>query len=151
MLKNATPCAARLFELDAGRGTGFTRLLEHRADKPANSGSKRHLNGGNTMYAIIKTGGKQYRVKEGDTLAIERLEGEKGETVVFDEVLLISGDDAIQLGRPLVEGAKVSGTIVEQGRGRKIVIFKYRRRKNYRLKKGHRQYFTRVRVDSIAA
>lgn len=103
------------------------------------------------MYAVIKTGGKQYRVEQGDTLAIERLDGDTGAVVSFDEVLLVGSDSATKLGRPLVQGASVKGTIVEQGRAKKIIIFKFRRRKNYKRKKGHRQYFTRVRIDSIAA
>lgn len=103
------------------------------------------------MYAVIKTGGKQYRVEQGDTLAIERLDGDTGAVVSFDEVLLVGSDSATKLGRPLVQGASVKGTIVEQGRAKKIIVFKFRRRKNYKRKKGHRQYFTRVRIDSIAA
>jgi large subunit ribosomal protein L21 len=103
------------------------------------------------MYAVIKTGGKQYRVEQGDTLAIERLEGEPGHKVNFGEVLLVGSENATKIGRPLVNGASVGATIVEQGRAKKIVVFKFRRRKNYKRKKGHRQYFTRVRIDSIAA
>lgn len=103
------------------------------------------------MYAVIKTGGKQYRVEQGDTLAIERLDGDTGAQVSFDEVLLVGSDSATTVGRPLVQGASVRGTIVEQGRAKKVIIFKFRRRKNYKRKKGHRQYFTRVRIDSIAA
>lgn len=103
------------------------------------------------MYAVIKTGGKQYRVEEGDTLAIERLEGDTGTQVYFDEVLLVGSPTETRIGRPLIAGANVAATIVEQGRAKKVIIFKFRRRKNYKRKKGHRQYFTRVRIDSIAA
>ncbi len=103
------------------------------------------------MYAVIKTGGKQYRVEQGDTLALERLDGDTGAQVSFDEVLLVGSDDATQIGRPLIQGASVKATIVEQGRAKKVIIFKFRRRKNYKRKKGHRQYFTRVRIDAIAA
>jgi large subunit ribosomal protein L21 len=103
------------------------------------------------MYAVIKTGGKQYRVEEGDTLAIERLEGDTGTQVYFDEVLLVGSPTETRIGRPLIAGANVHATIVEQGRAKKVLIFKFRRRKNYKRKKGHRQYFTRVRIDSIAA
>jgi len=103
------------------------------------------------MYAVIKTGGKQYRVEQGDTLAIERLEGDTGTQVSFGEVLLVGSDNETKIGRPLLAGASVTGTIVEQGRAKKIIIFKFRRRKNYKRKKGHRQYFTRVRIESIAA
>jgi large subunit ribosomal protein L21 len=100
---------------------------------------------------VIKTGGKQYRVEQGDTLAIERLEGDTGTQVSFGEVLLVGSDNETKIGRPLLAGASVTGTIVEQGRAKKIIVFKFRRRKNYKRKKGHRQYFTRVRIESIAA
>ena len=103
------------------------------------------------MYAVIKTGGKQYRVEQGDTLAIERLEGDTGTQVSFGEVLLVGSDNETKIGRPLLAGASVTGTIVEQGRAKKIIVFKFRRRKIYKRKKGHRQYFTRVRIESIAA
>lgn len=103
------------------------------------------------MYAVIKTGGKQYRVEEGDTLALERLEGDPGTQLFFNDVLLVGGEGELKVGRPLVAGANVGATIVEQGRARKVIVFKFRRRKNYKRKKGHRQYFTRVRIDSIAA
>jgi large subunit ribosomal protein L21 len=103
------------------------------------------------MYAVIKTGGKQYRVEQGATLAFERLDGDTGTSVTFDEVLLIGTENETRLGRPTVAGATVSGTIVEQGRAKKVIVFKFRRRKNYKRKNGHRQYFTRVRIDAIAA
>jgi len=102
------------------------------------------------MYAVIRTGGKQYRVEEGTTQTFERLDGDAGQHVTFAEVLLVGGDD-MKIGAPIVRGASVMGTIVEQGRAKKVVIFKFRRRKNYKRKKGHRQYFTRVRIDTIAA
>lgn len=102
------------------------------------------------MYAVIKTGGKQYRVEQGDTVTIEKLAGDRGDTIAFDEVLLVGGDDETKIGTPVVAGASVSGTIVEQGRARKITVFKFKRRKNYKRKKGHRQYFTRVRIDAIS-
>lgn len=103
------------------------------------------------MYAVIKTGGKQYRVEQGDTLALERLDGDTGTQFSFDEVLLLGSEDVTTIGRPLVQGASVKATIIEQGRAKKIIVFKFRRRKNYKRKKGHRQYFTRVRIDAIAA
>jgi large subunit ribosomal protein L21 len=103
------------------------------------------------MYAVIKTGGKQYRIEQGDTLAIERIDGDTGATVAFTEVLLIGDAEETHIGQPVLHGASVTGTIVEQGRGKKIIVFKFRRRKNYKRKKGHRQYFTRVRIDGIAA
>ena len=93
------------------------------------------------MYAVIKTGGKQYRVAKGDKIFVEKLEGNVGDAVSFDQVLLLGGD-AIKLGKPLVSGAKVEAKILEHGRGEKVIIFKFRRRKNYRRKTGHRQPFT---------
>jgi large subunit ribosomal protein L21 len=101
-------------------------------------------------YAVIRTGGKQYRVSPGDLLRIERLEGDVGSAVEFAEVLLASADDAVRIGTPLVSGARVRGTIVAQGRDRKILIFKKKRRKNYRRRRGHRQSITTVRVTEIA-
>ena len=101
-------------------------------------------------YAVIRTGGKQYRVSPGDLLRIERLEGDVGSAVEFAEVLLASADDAVRIGTPLVTGVRVRGTIVAQGRDRKILIFKKKRRKNYRRRRGHRQSITTVRVTEIA-
>ena len=93
------------------------------------------------MYAVIKTGGKQYKVAAGDHLRVEKLPGGVGDAVVFDQVLLVGGE-TVKLGQPLVGGAKVEAKIVTQGLGKKLVIFKFRRRKNYRRKTGHRQPFT---------
>ena len=101
-------------------------------------------------YAVIRTGGKQYRVAPGDLVRIERLEGDVGSAVEFAEVLLASADDAVRIGTPLVTGVRVRGTIVAQGRDRKILIFKKKRRKNYRRRRGHRQSITTVRVTEIA-
>jgi large subunit ribosomal protein L21 len=101
-------------------------------------------------YAVIRTGGKQYRVAPGDVLRLERLAGEVGSAVEFTEVLLAAGDGAVRIGRPLVEGALVRGQIVAQGRDRKILVFKKKRRKNYRRRRGHRQSITTVRVTEIA-
>jgi large subunit ribosomal protein L21 len=98
--------------------------------------------------AVFRTGGQQYRVTEGETIKVEKLSGEPGSKVEFPEVLLIGGDSP-KIGKPLVSGAKVQGEIVEQGRGDKIVIFKFKRRKKYRRKNGHRQAFTAVRITSI--
>ena len=100
-------------------------------------------------YAVIRTGGKQYRVAPGDLVRIERLEGEVGSAVEFGEVLLAAADDAVRIGTPLVSGARVRGTIVAQGRDRKILVFKKKRRKNYRRRRGHRQSITTVRVTEI--
>ncbi|MBN1769729.1 MAG: 50S ribosomal protein L21 [Deltaproteobacteria bacterium] len=102
------------------------------------------------MYAIIETGGKQYRVKQGDLVQVEKLPGDVGAKVVFDRVLLLGGSaDAPVIGRPLVQGAAVESEIVRQGRGDKITVFKFKKRKNYRRKIGHRQAFTELKVTSI--
>ncbi len=100
------------------------------------------------MYAVIRTGGKQYKVAPEQRLRVEKLPGAVGDTIELDDVLLTAGD-AVKIGTPRVEGAKVLGTITEQGRGPKIVVFKLKRRKNYRRKQGHRQAYTEIRVDKI--
>jgi large subunit ribosomal protein L21 len=105
---------------------------------------------GTDMYAVIKTGGKQHRVSEGDVLKIEKLAGQKGDTVVFEEVLLVSKEDQTRVGQPVVEGAKVVGEIVHQGKGPKIIIFKKKRRKGFLKKTGHRQPLTEVRIKEIS-
>ena len=101
-------------------------------------------------YAVVRTGGKQYRVAAGDVLRVERLAGEVGAPVEFTEVLLTGGEGAVRIGTPLIDGARVRGTIVEQGRARKILVYKKKRRKNYRRRRGHRQSVTAVRVTEIA-
>ncbi|MEJ7596889.1 MAG: 50S ribosomal protein L21 [Kofleriaceae bacterium] len=105
------------------------------------------------MYAVIQTGGKQYRVEPGKTVVVEKLDGDKGTEVVFDQVLLVSSGDggSVSIGKPIVAGAKVTGSIVEQGRGEKLVVFKFRRRKNYVRKNGHRQDYTAVKIADIQA
>ena len=105
------------------------------------------------MYAVIQTGGKQYRVEPGQTVKVEKLRGDAGAKVVFDEVLLVSSGDGgqVTVGKPLVSGAKVTGEIVEQGRGEKLVVFKFRRRKNYVRRNGHRQDMTAVKIAEIKA
>lgn len=105
------------------------------------------------MYAVIQTGGKQYRVEPGKTVVVEKLAGEKGADVVFDQVLLVSSGDGatLNIGAPIVAGAKVTGQIVEQGRGEKLVVFKFRRRKNYVRRNGHRQDYTAVKIAAIQA
>ncbi len=100
------------------------------------------------MYAVIKTGGKQYRVQEGDVLRVEKLGVEAGEKVTFDDVLLVGEGEAIKVGADVAK-AKVTAVVTEEGRGKKVVIFKKRRRKNYRLTKGHRQDYTAVRIEKI--
>ena len=101
------------------------------------------------MYAVIKTGGKQYRVAQGDRLRVEKLAGNVGDTVSLGEVLLVGQGDGVKVGDPLVSGAKVEAKIVAQDRGKKIIIFKFRRRKNYRRKTGHRQPFTALEITGI--
>ena len=101
------------------------------------------------MYAVIKTGGKQYRVSEGQKLRVEKLNGNAGDKVTFDEVLLVGGDSP-KIGQPLVKGAAVQAEITGQDRGKKIVVFKFRRRKNYRRKNGHRQPYTELKITGIS-
>ncbi len=102
------------------------------------------------MYAVIKTGGKQYRVSEGQLLRVEKLAGSAGDKITFSEVLLLSGGDAPKIGRPLVQGAAVAAEITAQDRGKKLVVFKFRRRKNYRRKNGHRQPYTELKITGIS-
>ncbi|MFQ5611045.1 MAG: 50S ribosomal protein L21 [Anaerolineae bacterium] len=99
------------------------------------------------MYAILQTGGKQYRVAEGDTIDVARLPDEVGANVEFDQVLLVSSNDAVQVGTPTVDKARVLATVQTHGRGKKIIVFKHR--KNYRRKQGHRQDFTRLHIEKI--
>ncbi len=101
------------------------------------------------MYAVVRTGGKQVRVEPGQSVRLEKLPGEVGATVELPEVLMVGGEGTTRVGAPLVEGAKVVGTITAQARGPKIVVFKFKRRKNYRRKQGHRQAYTEVRVEGI--
>lgn len=101
------------------------------------------------MYAVIKTGGKQYRVAQGDSLRVEKLAGNVGDTISLDEVLLVGEGDAVKIGKPTVAGAKVEAKIVAQDRAKKIIVFKFRRRKNYRRKAGHRQPFTALQITTI--
>lgn len=100
--------------------------------------------------AIIKTGGKQYRVATGDKLRIEKLPAEVGSEVSFDEVLLLGKGEAAKVGTPLVDGAKVSAKVVAHGRGKKLIVYKFKRRKNYRRKNGHRQPYTEVEITGIS-
>jgi large subunit ribosomal protein L21 len=101
------------------------------------------------MVAVIRSGGKQYRVSQGASVRVERLAGEVGESVTLDDVLLVGEGDDVRIGTPTVEGARVTGTIVAQGRGEKLRVFKMKRRKGYRRTQGHRQDFTEIRVDAI--
>jgi len=102
-----------------------------------------------SMYAIIRTGDKQFRAETGKTMKIPALRAEVGETVTFDEVLLASTEDGVRVGAPTVPGAQVEAEVVGHGKGEKIIVFKWKRRKNYRRKQGHRQKYTEVRISDI--
>ena len=101
------------------------------------------------MYAVVATGGKQYRVEKGQVLRIEKIPGDVGSEVTFDNVLMFSDGEKVDIGQPTLDNVKVSGHIVEQGKARKILVFKYKRRKRYRRKQGHRQQFTAIQIDAI--
>lgn len=101
------------------------------------------------MYAVIETGGKQYRVQEGEILTVEKLSAEVGETVEFDQILAVKTDDVFKLGSPLVVGAKVQAKVLEQGKDKKVIVYKYKPKKNYHKKQGHRQPFTRIKIEKI--
>ena len=104
------------------------------------------------MTAIIETGGKQYRVSEGDVIFIEKLEQEDGSTVTFDKVLAVFGEDgAVNFGKPVVAGAAVNGTVLKNGKSKKVIVYKMHPKKGYRRKQGHRQPYTKVQIDSINA
>lgn len=103
------------------------------------------------MYAIFTTGGKQYRVSQGDVLDIEKLDVVEGTSIDFENVLMVSNDDAVQIGSPYVSGGKVTATVTEQGRGKKVEIIKFRRRKHHQKRTGHRQYITKVEITAISA
>ena len=103
------------------------------------------------MYAVIQTGGKQYRVSEGDTVKVEKIVAEQGAVVDFDQVLLVADGDDVKVGKPYVEGGKVSATVESHGRGKKVMIVKFRRRKHHRKRQGHRQSFTALKMTAISA
>lgn len=103
------------------------------------------------MYAIIKTGGKQYRVSEGDVLQVEKLNAEKDAEVVFEDVLAVVNDGDVKVGKPTIDGAKVTAKVVEHGKGAKVLVFKYKAKANIRKRQGHRQPFTSVEITSIQA
>jgi large subunit ribosomal protein L21 len=103
------------------------------------------------MYAIVKTGGKQYKIHEGDIIRVEKIEGNIGNPVSLDQVLLFSDGENTSIGRPVLDNVAVKGHIVEQGKEKKIIVFKYKRRKRYRRKQGHRQQFTAIKIDQIEA
>jgi len=101
------------------------------------------------MFSVIETGGKQYKVAVGDKIKVEKLEGKEGSKVVFDQVLLVSDGKDAKVGEPYLSGAKVSGEILKQGRGDKVIVFKYKARKRERTKNGHRQHYTEVKITDI--
>jgi len=101
------------------------------------------------MYAVIRTGGKQYKVAVGDVIYVEKLAVDEGETVSFD-VLMTAGEDGVRVGTPLLEGIKAEGKVLAQGKGKKIIVYKFKAKKNYRRKQGHRQPFTKVEITAIA-
>jgi large subunit ribosomal protein L21 len=103
------------------------------------------------MYAVVSTGGKQYKVQQGETLRIEKIPGEVGSKVTFDRVLMVADGENVRVGQPVIEKAAVLASIVEQDKAKKILVFKYKRRKRYRRKQGHRQPFTAIRIDGIEA
>lgn len=103
------------------------------------------------MYAVIQSGGKQYRVAEGETLKLELIDAEPGSTIEFDKVLMVANGDNVTVGAPLVAGGKVSAEVVTHGRHDKVTIIKFRRRKHYRKQAGHRQWFTQVKITGISA
>ena len=103
------------------------------------------------MYAVVTSGGKQYKVEEGEILKVEKIPGDVGSSVKFDRVLMIADGDTVSIGQPVLDDALVEGHIVEQGKSKKVIVFKYKRRKRYRRKQGHRQQFTAVKIDSIVA
>lgn len=101
------------------------------------------------MYAIIETGGKQYKVSEGDVIYVEKLEVSEGDKITFDKVLVLGMDDTAEFGAPYLSGASVGATVLEQGKEKKVIVYKYKSKKHYHRKKGHRQPFTRVKIDSV--
>jgi large subunit ribosomal protein L21 len=103
------------------------------------------------MYAVVNTGGKQYKVQQGEILRVEKIPGDVGSPVTFDRVLMFSDGETVSIGQPELDNVAVEGHIVEQGKAKKIIVFKYKRRKRYRRKQGHRQTFTAVQIDNIAA
>ena len=103
------------------------------------------------MYAIIVTGGKQYKVAEGDTLFIEKLEAAEGDTVTFDQVLAVAKEDGMVIGSPVVEGAKVTASVLKNGKAKKVIVYKYKSKKGYHKKQGHGQPYTKVQISAIEA
>ena len=103
------------------------------------------------MYAVIETGGKQYKVEVGQTVDVERLEANVGDTIQMDRVLMVTDGETVQVGQPVLDSARVAATVVEQGKGEKVIVFKYRAKQRYRRKNGHRQEYTRLLINEITA
>ena len=103
------------------------------------------------MYAVIVTGGKQYKVSEGDTLFVEKIEAEEGSAVTFDQVLMVGEGEDVKVGAPTVAGATVEASVVENGKARKVIVYKYKRKSGYHKKNGHRQQYTQVKIEKINA
>ena len=103
------------------------------------------------MYAIVKTGGKQYKVAQGDVLFVEKLEANEGDVVTLDQVLAVAGENGLTVGAPVVEGATVTAKVVAQGKAKKVIVYKYKAKKDYRIKQGHRQPYTKLVIESINA
>jgi large subunit ribosomal protein L21 len=103
------------------------------------------------MYAIVETGGKQFKVSQGDTIYVEKLDAEVGSSITLDKVFLVSTDKGVSVGTPTVDGAKVVAKVEEHGKGKKIVVFKYKAKKNYHKKQGHRQPYTKLKIEAIEA
>ena len=103
------------------------------------------------MYAIVKTGGKQYKVAQGDVLFVEKLEANEGDVVTLDQVLAVAGENGLTVGAPVVEGATVTAKVVAQGKAKKVIVYKYKAKKDYRRKQGHRQPYTKLFIESINA
>ena len=102
------------------------------------------------MYAVVSSGGKQYKVQKGEILRVEKISGDIGAPVLFDKVLMFSDGENVNIGQPVLENISIKGHIVEQDKAKKIIVFKYKRRKRYRRKQGHRQQYTAIKIDSIA-
>ena len=103
------------------------------------------------MYTIVKTGGKQYKVAQGDVLFVEKLEANEGDVVTLDQVLAVAGENGLTVGAPVVEGATVTAKVVAQGKAKKVIVYKYKAKKDYRRKQGHRQPYTKLVIESINA
>jgi large subunit ribosomal protein L21 len=130
--------------------TGSTYHTVSRSRSPNRQSKLGAAQKGKSMYAVIRTGGKQYRVTAGDTLEVERLEGSVGDTITLSDILLVADGDSVTIGQPVVEGASVTAKISGQHRGTKVHVFRYRPKKRIRVRRGHRQYLTRLEIQSIS-